>query len=339
MRVAVIAYTGDGVDNRAVSAGFAVEVAIVQRGATVENITCKTSAMTGNNSHQYLTGIVTDGIKTLTSDGITLGTNTSVNANTVAYRLIVFGADSNLGVGTYTGNGVDDRTLTHNATTGNAVALTLIMRDQGVSSDWTLRYGFQGDNSRTMWGTGLAAANRIQAATVGSTFTVGTDASVNAVAGDTYYWVHINTVTNNIYSTSYTGDGADNRNIVAADPFTPIWVQVTHMGSAGLRGCHNTEGTDSTFTPQTASGTADLIQAFNSDGFQVGTSTQVNGAGAADNTYGYVIMKDFGAPAAALLGDTGFGGFTLPDPFRDTPYALFKTMLDVYKRYRSVRIQ
>jgi len=110
------------------------------------------------------------------------------------------------------------------------------------------------------------------------------------------------------------------------------------MGSAGLRGCHNTEGIDSTFTPQVASGTADLIQAFNSDGFQIGTSTQVNGAGAADNTYGYLMVKDFetaGAAAAVPSGDTGFGGFALPN----TPYDIFKTNLDVYKRYMNVRVQ
>jgi len=337
MRVAVISFTGNGVDDRTVSAGFQPEAAIVQRGASVENITCKTSAMSGNNSHQYLAGIVTNGIKTLTSTGVTLGTGTAVNANAVAYRLIVFGSDAIMGVGTYTGNGVDDRAVTHNATAGTAVALTLIMRDQGVSSDWTIHYGFQGDNSRTMWGTGLAAANRIQAATVGSSFTVGTDASVNAVAGDTYYWLHINTAVSNVYSTSYTGDAADNRNIVAADPFTPIWVQITHMGSAVLRGCHNTDGTDSTFTPQTASGTADLIQAFNSNGFQIGTSTQVNGAGAADNTYGYLMVKDLttAAGAAPFIGDTGFGGFVL----QNDPYTLFKSLLDVYKRYQNVRIQ
>ena len=336
MRVAVVTYTGDGADDRVVAAGFQPAVAIVQRGAATENITCKTSAMTGNNSHQYLSGVGTTGIKTLTATGITLGTGTHVNANTVAYRAIFFGADTILGVGTYTGTGADDRAITHNATEGNAVALTLIMRDQAGSSDWTLRYGFLGDNARTMWGTGLLAANRIQAATVGSTFTVGTDASTNAVAGDTYYWVHLNTAIGNVYSTSYTGDAADNRNIVAADAFTPLWVQVTHMGSAILRGCHNTDGTDATYTPQLANGTADLIQAFNSNGFQIGTSSQVNGAGAADNTYGYLMVKDEeGAGAAARpLGDTGFGGYALPL----TPYTIFKSMLDAHKRYTNVRI-
>ena len=336
MRVAIVTYTGAGVDARAVTAGFPPEVAIVQRGAATENITCKTSAMTGNNSHQYLTGIVTTGIKTLTSTGVTLGTGTAVNGNTVAYRLICFGAGTNLGVGTYTGNGVDDRAIAHNATAGNAVALTLIMRDQAGSSDWMLRYGFLGDNARSMWGTGLIAANRIQAATVGGTFTVGTDASTNAVAGDTYYWVHLNTVVGNVFSSSYTGDAADDRNIAAADAFTPLWAQVTAMGSVGLRGCHNTGGTDASYTPQFANNTADLIQAFNSNGFQVGTSLQVNGAGAADNTYGYLMVKDEAAAGATPpLGDTGFGGYALPFSL----YTLLKTMLDTEKRYKNVLIQ
>jgi hypothetical protein len=89
-------------------------------------------------------------------------------------------------------------------------------------------------------------------------------------AGVTMPWVRIATG-------SYTGDGTDDRNITGVG-FTPrlVWIE-TAIAAGGYR--FATSGDVSYFhTANFGGASANVIQAMNSDGFQVGNSSRVNGA-------------------------------------------------------------
>jgi len=83
----------------------------------------------------------------------------------------------------------------------------------------------------------------------------------------------------------WTGDGNDNRNITGLN-FQPDWVWIkerssssSHVLTDSVRGIPAVLETNITGAEDTSSGAADIVQAFNSDGFQVGTSGRANQSG------------------------------------------------------------
>ena len=108
-------YTGNGTDNRNITGiGFQPDVVLI-KARTNQIGAMRTSSMTGDVSKD-MTGATTMGanlIQSLLSDGFQIGTDASVNTNGVVYDYIVFKASAGfLIVGSYTGNGADNRAIT-----------------------------------------------------------------------------------------------------------------------------------------------------------------------------------------------------------------------------------
>jgi hypothetical protein len=151
---------------------------------------------------------------------------------------------------------------------------------------------------------------------------------------------------------TYNGDDADDRSIVQSDPFQPDVVLVKADNATGSPILKTPSITGDASVPLidasddvpdgNSAVQANLIQAINSNGFQVGSGvgngTLTNEATPSAVTYYNMCFKNqpfTAAAGGAGIADTGFGGFAVPTD----PYTIFKTMLDVYKRYTNVRIQ
>src|SRR5205809_152727 len=85
-------------------------------------------------------------------------------------------------------------------------------------------------------------------------------------------------------SGSYTGNGVDNRSITGVG-FTPDYVVVMAEGSKRAVQRSSAMTGDTSFQFDASGPTVNLIQAFNADGFQVGSDARVNTSGSA---YHYV---------------------------------------------------
>ncbi len=110
-------------------------------------------------------------------------------------------------------------------------------------------------------------------------FTVGTDTRVNR-AGDLYHYVAWNEIPGKIDVGTYTGNGADNRNIPGVG-FQPDFVMVQTNGGLPTV-AHSTAMGPSIDISHFFNATvnqANQIQALQPDGFQVGSAPESNGTG------------------------------------------------------------
>lgn len=213
------------------------------------------------------------GVTALNSDGFSLGTAGFVNANGTVFNWFAIGGDDvDIRVGTYTGNGVDNRSITGVGFTPTFVLL------KGLNNDFPI-YKFGSQTTDLSFENGLfgvAAANHIQAFEADG-FQIGTDVAVNANA-ETYYYVAIRSLAGSFVSSSYTGNATDNRSITGIG-FQPTAVLITSSVAATRNGVFTTasHGADDTsFIANQLGNFANGIQALESDGFQVGTDSKVN---------------------------------------------------------------
>jgi hypothetical protein len=132
-------------------------------------------------------------------------------------------------------------------------------------------------------------ANCIQSVGTG-TFQLGSDAQCNADTVSFHYMAFGTNAQNDLAVGNYSGNGADNRDIVTSPAFQPglVWIVndaavFTRWRTADLTG-DNACG----MTGVATCANADTIQALNADGFEVGTSNTVNASG---TEYAYFALK------------------------------------------------
>ena len=296
-------YNGDGTTGRVFSGfGFQPNVVIIKARTGSREGQISISSM-GANATKTISGNTSAGltagrITSLDSDGFTLGSDATVNAVSTVYDWLALADDgaSDLHVGTYTGNGGS------NAITGvgfqpNAVIIasaSTTVRCQWASSDMP-----SGHCSNFGTATGVTNGTGVTSLDADG-FTLSTNNGIND-SGVTYYYVAIKSVANKFSVVTYTGNGADNRSITGAG-FQPDNVITKDQGqtvAAAFRG--RLMSGDSSNKLDNTNNTTDFIQAFESDGFQVGTATAAN-----SNTFTYYAMN---------FKDTVTGDIPLYTPF------------------------
>ncbi len=283
MRLATGSYAGNGVNGRQITGiGFQPDVIII-KSSTAQAAVIRTSTMSGDKAKLIGdTGNLTSGlIESIDSNGFTVGTDATVNAIGYAYYWVAMRAGSDMNVGSYVGNGADNRSITG---VGFQPVWVVTLGD---GNDSVFRPGpLSGDASFTMTGS-ASAANRIQALQADG-FQVGSAAVVNA-AGITYHYIAWAASTD-VNATSYTGNGTDNRSITGVG-FQPLvaWVKRSAT-SVGVWRPASLSGDATLFWAATAAN-SDRIQALQADGFQVGTNAVVNASG---GTYYYLALRDGG---------------------------------------------
>lgn len=206
----------------------------------------------------------------------------------------------------YIGDGTSDRLIpTDFPLDDGVVAVTIYpVLPAGVGTATPPVVRTSADTASWLDGFGGTSANFITGFT-GSGFTVGPGDAFGKVndVGVKYIAVVIcdTTVGNNFLKVgTYTGNGADNRNISILSGWQPthVWVHgVSHVyRSSDFTG-------DSSVTLRSGVAGADMIQGFYADGFQVGTHVNVNQNG---QPRGYIALR-----ATASLLASGFASFKM----------------------------
>ena len=288
-------YTGDGADNRQITIGFQPDAVFVKGNSTTEMV-CRTSTMIGDVSKVMTANLdistTPNHIQALNTTGFEVGTDSRVNENGKSYYWIAFQATPDImKVGSYVGNGTDDRSITGVGFQPDCVIILpdytnyATHRTSAMSGDKTFK--FDSTMSRT---------NIVQALESDG-FQVGTDTYANG-DGNTYHYIAWKVVVGKFAVGSYTGNGTDNRSITGVG-FQPEWVVIKDGTGTSEGVSHPTSlgtATDSSLRFKATSNLANAIQALESDGFQVGTHSIVNTNA---NTYYYFAMV--GPPPAISI--------------------------------------
>ena len=217
----------------------------------------------------------------------------------VAFLLTLFQqAQAELLTGTYTGDGIDNRSITQLGFQPDVV----IIKGDTVQVAVCRTSTMTGDNAKPLDGDAALTANLVQSLDA-SGFTIGTDNRVNE---DTvvYYWIAFKTQSAELAVGSYTGDATDNRTIDISDTsssadFQPDYVLVMSANDKDPFQRSSAMTGDTSFG--LADGAAsDHIQAFVSNGFEVGTQEHANEDG---KTFHYIAWK-------AVSGKMNVGSYT-----------------------------
>lgn len=178
-------YTGTGTDDTAITGfGFQPDLVFVTRSATLVPFMAHREMASGQSIQVVGATSISSGIKSLDSDGMTLGTSNSVNQSGQTYHGIAFKANAALKFGTYVGNGSSQTINTPDFNPD--VVFTKV--NSSTAPAWK-QPSFSGTTSTTM---GTAATEVMASAGISaigsSSFDVGSDGSVNTNLLDYYYW-------------------------------------------------------------------------------------------------------------------------------------------------------
>lgn len=282
MRIKNLNYTGDGNDDRTVTGvGYQPDVVIVVRegaGNGTDVAVISTSAMDAGDSKGMVgaTAPTTGFIKSLDADGFTVGTDGSVNANSIKYHALCLKADAaDLKVDKYTGDGINDRQFTGLNFNPDGV----ITMKEGPTRVLFRTTGHSGDQSAPFTNTSRES-NLIQAL-ITDGFELGSDGDVNA-DGTVYYYVAWKDVAGFIKTKPYTGDGSDPSNLTGSgfDPDYAMHHRTT--GSNKYPVSHPTslgDSTDSSIYFTDIANSTNRIQQLITDGVELGGNEEVNANG------------------------------------------------------------
>lgn len=281
-------YTGNATNNRAITGlPFNPQVVIV-KATTSQIAVVRTDTMSGSNSKPMTgaTALATDRILSLDANGFTLGTNTQVNGNSTTYRWMAFRAsDGLLRTGTYTGNGG-----------------TLSLDGLGFSPEYVATFGAGAQTPYQRFAAGAARSYTFGGdggITTGITsldsggFSVGSNAGVNA-SGSAYHYFAFNDSAGIVDVGSYTGSGADNRNLTGVG-LSPAYVLLRGSDATPRPAVQRPSSLagDSSMRFDATTNANNQIQSLLADGFQLGSSANVNASGAG---YSYLAVRN-GTPS------------------------------------------
>lgn len=191
--------------------------------------------------------------------------------------------------GSYTGNSTDNRDISFSGTAFTPKWVVIKGSDATGSASGQVAVYVSGTGTISSYSADNSTTNSNMIQTVGSgTFQVGTDTSVNA-SGTTYNYFVMGGDDADIKVGTYTGNTSDNRSITGVG-FQPTFVWT--KGTANSNPCcrfKNNSGDSSFKTGMFGTTAINAIQAFETDGFQVGTSVEVNSNTA---THYYVAIRD-----------------------------------------------
>jgi hypothetical protein len=188
-------------------------------------------------------------------------------------------------VGTFTGTG-STQSITG---LGFQPQLVMLQKASTTTSEWnSMKIDSMPSSDGYAWTDNSTALTTRISSLDADGFTVGNQAGL-VENTKVFYYVAVKGSSDVFATGSYSGNGSDNRNVVTGLAFQPDMVII--KGTNNEHGCYRTDqnvGDNSTIWGSGVANAADHIQALNSDGFQVGTSTRVNGSG---NTYYWAALK------------------------------------------------
>lgn len=292
MRVKLGTYTGNGSDSRSIrGVGFKPDLVVV-KSANNNNAVFKTKEMAGDAAIGLRedAAIQTNYIQALEEDGFQVGTDSRVNSSGIVYYYLCVRADgmNDFATFSYTGNGSDGLAITGLGfqpdyvqvhSNSNIVGAQIFSTKSGEPRTAMM---FAGDNRSDLY-----------ASLDSDGFTVndgsGSGANLINVNATAHYGYAFKKVPGFLDVFSYTGNGSDNRDIsVTGTTFQPgfVWIKGESSTSCVVRFKDHSGDSATAIDGQDGS---NIIQGFNSTGFQVGTDGATNTNG---NIYHVLAIKD-----------------------------------------------
>jgi outer membrane protein assembly factor BamB len=301
-------YTGNGAASRSITGiGFRPEVVILKgndsagsddlSAAVLASMTMPAGQAKPLKGDQAL---LPNLVLSLDADGFTVGPDRRVNQNGVAFHWVAFESSPYLKTGTYTGNG----------TTQTIVGVPfrpdyVIVMEGGTSRamqhtyQWTESFSFNNEAPFNNVVTGLTPTG----------FSLGNNSHSNE-AGRPYHYVAWEERPGEMRVGWYFGNGADNRSMAVG--FRPDYLIV--------RNIDQNEDSAQRFASMAGDASVNFknnfqtnwIQAFQTNGFQVGTDARVNANG---DAYFYVAFGGAGRPSLSTAEAAGTITVTVPDFF------------------------
>lgn len=304
-------YTGNGstqtITNAVNLAGKGGLVWIKSRSAATSNFlfdTARGALNELNSDTDQNELLLSNSLTAFNATGFSIGSATGINVNAATYTSWAFRKQPKFfDVVTYTGNNTN-RTIPHNL--GSVPGCIIVKRSSGVD-DWQVYHRNNSDtqymvlNTTATLATGTTRWN--STAPTDAVFSIGTDASVNALANTyvAYLFAHdaggfgLSGAENVITCASYIGNGSASGPTVTLG-YEPQWLMVKNASGTGswqlidnMRGMF-VGSADSTLQANSSSAESSVEYiAPTAKGFQVvSTSSEVNSSGL---TYIYVAIR------------------------------------------------
>ncbi|MCK9352278.1 MAG: hypothetical protein M0P76_05845 [Candidatus Pacebacteria bacterium] len=294
-------YGGNG-GAQSISTGFQPDLVAVKRNANSLGV-WKSSAMAGNvTSYFSATAQDTGGtmIQTLNANGsFTVGNNTTVNRNGDTYYFFAFKQVAGaMDVGTYAGNGADNRNINSAVDAGLTFQPDFVFNKSAANTAAVYNSRESGGDGSFLFTDALRAVNYIQSLLPGGGFQVGTGSNA---AVNHYYAAFGGAPQSSASGTfrmaegSYTGTGGVTSITV---PFPPDLVTIQRRNGAAtyqhavFRTRLMPGNSTAYFGVATANFTAG-ITALTATGFDLGTAAQVN---TLNDTYHWVAYGNAWRP-------------------------------------------
>uniref|UniRef100_A0A7C4M0M1 Uncharacterized protein n=1 Tax=candidate division CPR3 bacterium TaxID=2268181 RepID=A0A7C4M0M1_UNCC3 len=297
-------YIGTGSSRSITGLGFQPEFVLIKSDTNAGEAIFKTSSMPSPNS-AFFSATADNAASqiTLDSNGFTVGNLAAVNSANVRYTyLAVSGSNcSSTGdfcVGYYIGDGLASKKIN----TGFQPDLIWTKRS-GIAASWRSSV-MPNDHGQYFQATVQDAAGALFKAIDSDGFNVGVTNNANL---GIYYYIAFKNTANKLNVGSFVGNSSDDRYISDVG-FKPDFLLLKNANSA-VTGVFNTPesyGDYSSLFTATAN-TANNIQGFQANGFQVGSNSNVNGAG---NTIYWAAMSGVQAPASAGSFSMANGSYT-----------------------------
>lgn len=280
-------YIGNGSTLSITGLGFSPESVIIKSDST-GNAVWKSSAMP-ELEMAYFSATVNGATNliSLNSDGFSVEYNASYNhVNYLNYRYTwtaFAGSDCNsngtMCIGTYTG----DATTTRLIETGFQPNFVMVKRSTSIGA--TFKTSEMAIDEGHYFTTLAGKTDGTIFKTFDSTgFTIGgTNGGINNASGGIYYYIAFKQATGKMAVGSYTGDGADNRDIPGFGPgYTPNFVFIkkiisAYSSSGVFMNTTHSYGDFSSYMYSSSANVVNYIQALQNNGFQVGTSANTSG--------------------------------------------------------------
>jgi hypothetical protein len=227
--------------------------------------------MSGDATHSMGSSLAlqTDQVQVINSNGFQVGVARNTNTANFAYAAICDNGNNDFAVGTYAGDGTDNRAITISPSfTPEFVYIVPSSSGVGVWRGETAHAS--ADDSSAINSPSSSAANQIQSFASGS-FTVGT--VMNAGATD-YYYLAIKGNALAMATGSFTGDTNDSRDVTVGFQPQIVFIKGDSATEEGSWRLASHSGDDSFC--DTGVGATNIIQAFGATTFQVGTDACAN---------------------------------------------------------------
>lgn len=278
-------YEGDGNATQAITGiGFQPEVVLVKADHASYDGWIATSTMDAGDAKE-LTGanaLATGRISSLDADGFTVGTHDDANASGVTYYFVAFDANSDLEVGSYTGN---TGTQEINLAGGFAPEMVWLLGDAGDATDKAFMGMKSNGNEGVYFADGVFGSTNYMSTYDSDGFTVGAWINTNTKV---YHYVAFNEAASSLVEATYIGDDNATKAITGLG-YEPDFVMVQSAGNSGVPSFRTAAmDANEALSFNAAAANTEYIRSLDSDGFTVGTDNAVNANGA---TYIYTAFK------------------------------------------------